>query len=543
MADSAHGPERRLYKIMIVDDEADVREGIVSLIDWDGLGYLVTAEAENGWDALEKAESQRVDVVLTDIRMPFLDGLEMSRQLTKLYPGVLIIILSGYDEFEYAKAAIRLNVVEYVLKPVNVAELSEVLAKVKQRLDDGIAQQQNIDFLQGLYQESLPLTRERFLTELMWGMVPEGNIEHQLKRYGLHLDGAVGYAVALFEVGRSKKSRVAKELIPVLIRQIVEKELDGRCRSTVFFSSLYIIAVTAWETKDPAALLVSLANEVCEHCQQVLDIVVTAGIGRTYPTVRQTGDSFLDAREALEYKAVTGEGNAIYIHDMERIGHPVPVLEDQDEERLTHMVKFGSAEQRRLYISEIAGRFAQLDEWGRQMYAYSLFGILYRLVHRYDLSQAAGIRPMLVSFRSVTDDIKDGAPVCAWLSGLCEALSELISSKRESAPRNLVAEAKRFIGEHYAEFDLSVDRLCGHLYVSQSYFSTVFKRETGTSYVQYLTELRLNRAVELLKTTDEKTYYIARLVGYDEPNYFSYVFKKKYGVPPTKYRGADGFRL
>ncbi len=542
MTDSlASRPAQRFYKIMIVDDEADVREGIVSLIDWDGLGYSVIAEAENGWDALEKAEAQRVDVVLTDIRMPFLDGLEMSRQLTKLYPGVLIIILSGYDEFEYAKAAIRLNVVEYVLKPVNVAELTEVLAKVRQRLDDTIAQQQNIDFLQGLYQESLPLTRERFLTELMWGMVPEDIIEQQLQRYGLQLSGAAAYAVALFEVGRSKKSTVSKELIPILIRQIVEKELDGRCRCTVFLSSLYIIAVTAWETGDPAAPLVSIANEVCTHCQQALDIIVTAGIGRSYPTVRQAGDSFLDAREALEYKAVTGEGNAIYIHDMERTGLPVPALDDQEEERLAHMVKFGSRDQLRLYIAEITVRFAKLDEWGRQMYAYSLFGILYRLVRRYDLSQTLKIRDMLRNFRDVTDDIKDGAPVCAWLYEICEALSELISYKRERAPLNLVEEAKRFIGEHYADCEMSVDRLCEHLYVSQSYFSTVFKRETGISYVQYLTELRLNRAVELLKTTDEKTYAIAQLVGYDEPNYFSYVFKKKYGVPPTKYRGADRF--
>lgn len=535
----ANRPEQRSYKIMIVDDEADVREGIVSLIDWDSLGYSVIAEAENGWDALEKAEAQRVDVVLTDIRMPFLDGLEMSRQLTKLYPGVMIIILSGYDEFEYAKAAIRLNVVEYVLKPINAAELTEVLTKVRQRLDDTITQQQNIDFLQGLYQESLPLTRERFLSELMWGMVPEGTIELQLQRYGLKLSGAAAYAVALFEVGRSKKNTVSKELIPILIRQIVEKELDGRCCSTVFFSSLYIIAVTAWETGDPAAPLVSIANEVCNHCQQALDIIVTAGIGRSYPTVHQAGDSFLDAREALKYKVVTGEGNAIYIHDMERTGLPAPAFDDQEEEQLAHIVKFGSREQLRLHISEITIRFTKLDEWGRQMYAYSLFGILYRLVRRHDLSQAVKIREILERFRNVTEDIKDGAPVCAWLYEICEALSELISSKRERAPRNLVEEAKRFIGEHYADCKLSVDRLCEHLYVSQSYFSTVFKRETGISYVQYLTELRLNRAVELLKTTDEKTYYIAQLVGYDEPNYFSYVFKKKYGVPPTKYRGAD----
>jgi two-component system response regulator YesN len=123
-----------------------------------------------------------------------------------------------------------------------------------------------------------------------------------------------------------------------------------------------------------------------------------------------------------------------------------------------------------------------------------------------------------------------------WMHTVCACISECISAKRETASQNLVEKAKRFIAEHYQDNGLSVDRLCEHLHVSQSYFSAVFRQETGTSYVQYLTKLRLDHACELLLQTDEKTYEIARRVGYEEPNYFSYVFKKSFGVSPTKYR-------
>lgn len=135
------------YKIMIVDDEADVREGIASHINWDKLHMEVVGLAENGKDALEKAENYEVDIVLTDIKMPFFDGLEMSRQLLKLHPYCKIIILTGFDEFEYAQEAIRLNAAEYVLKPVNVLELTEVLERVKETLDKSIEEKRNIDFL------------------------------------------------------------------------------------------------------------------------------------------------------------------------------------------------------------------------------------------------------------------------------------------------------------------------------------------------------------------------------------------------------------
>ncbi|MBR4169518.1 MAG: response regulator, partial [Lachnospiraceae bacterium] len=158
-----------LYKVMLVDDEADAREAIAKCVDWNAIGYQVVAEAENGEDALEKAEQYAPDVVLTDIQMPFMDGLTFCRKLKSIMPETRIIIFSGYDEFEYAQEAIRLEAEEYILKPINADELIKVFAKIRERLDEDFDRRHNIDRLKRFYQDSLPILKEQFLIGVLEG--------------------------------------------------------------------------------------------------------------------------------------------------------------------------------------------------------------------------------------------------------------------------------------------------------------------------------------------------------------------------------------
>ncbi|MDR1537357.1 MAG: response regulator [Clostridiales bacterium] len=528
------------YKVMVVDDEADAREGIARRIDWASLGFDAAIEAENGQDALEKAESCSIDVVLTDIKMPFMDGLEMSRRLIQLYPGLKIIMLSGFDEFEYAKEAIKLNVVEYVLKPVNVAELTEVFARVKKLLDDATAQQRNIDYLRQNYKNSLPLMRTRFLTELLWGAVKEKDIEPQLQEYGISVGEEQRIAVAAFSAEKMPKTNpvVSWDLISVSIQKMIEEQMEGRCKSVVFTSSSDIIAITAWASSNPISELLSIADEICARCARVLNVSVTAGVGRCYSLMREVHESFVEARAALEYKIIAGAGRAIYIRDMERMRQEKAAPGAQEEEQLLFAVKFGNSQEITECAEILAEKARDMGEWRRQAYMLSLFSVIYRIIDRYELYEEPGIKGLMEKFMSSQDKWRSWEWMGGWMEEICLQVRESLNAERESVPKNLVEKAKLFIGEHYSEHELSVDRLCEHLHLSQSYFSTIFRQETGASYVQYLTELRMNKAQELLRQTNGKTYEIARLVGYEEPNYFSYVFKKWFGISPTRYRSS-----
>ena len=176
-----------LYRIILVDDEEEVRKGIIRKIDWNRLGFEVVGDAENGAEALEKIEQLEPEVVMTDIRMPFMDGLTLTERIRQKYPSMKVLIFSGFDDFEYAQQAIKLNVTEYILKPVNVEELSEILTRVKKNLDEEISQRRDAALLRESYQKSLPILRAVFLNDLVRGTADAGMIEEKLQEYNVDI--------------------------------------------------------------------------------------------------------------------------------------------------------------------------------------------------------------------------------------------------------------------------------------------------------------------------------------------------------------------
>jgi two-component system, response regulator YesN len=156
-----------MYKLMLVDDEQDVREGVVQEIDWQACGFEVIEIAENGQEALELMEKQVPDIVVTDIQMPFMNGMQMSELIREKYPMTKIIILTGHDEFEYAQKAVKLHIDEYVLKPFSSQELMQAILKVKDRMDAETAEKENMHILREHYRDSLPVLREAFLASLL----------------------------------------------------------------------------------------------------------------------------------------------------------------------------------------------------------------------------------------------------------------------------------------------------------------------------------------------------------------------------------------
>lgn len=525
------------YRIMIVDDEPDMREGIVQCVPWQQIGYEVAAEAENGKDALEKLENNEIDVVLTDIKMPFMDGLTMAREVNRLYPGVKIIILSGFDEFAYAKEAVSLNIAEYVLKPINAAELSEVLTRLHKTLDDETDRQRNIELLTESYKRTLPLLQERFLIELLWGTVPEDKANRLMEQYDSPLRKAENSIVTVFQVKQAAGgAAISEELVPLSIADMLKDKMQDVCAFQIVQASAMVVVIAAWNEPTPFDRMLILANEICERCRKVLGAVVSAGVGRSCQKASEIHRSFVQAQRALEYWEVAGKGKAIYIGDMERNRVGKGHLDSRGEEYFLNLLKFGTSEQIEQMVQEVSAQLADADALERQAYMTGVFHSLYRLSQYYNFQANEEIQDRMQWFLSASEQWANLTAMSEWLRHICTLVRAEICENRKSSTRTLADTATRYMNQHYADSTLSVEQMCEHLHLSQSYFSTVFKQETGQSFVRSLTEVRMNRAVELLESTDEKTYQIAAQVGYDEPNYFSYVFKKFFGTSPTKYR-------
>lgn len=534
-----------LYRIMLVDDEEEVRKAIIRQMDWEQLGFTVVGDAENGEDALEKMEQLEPDVVITDIRMPYMDGLSLTARIREKYPSTKILIFSGYDDFEYAQKAIKLNVTEYILKPVNGQELAQILTRVRTSLDEEIEQRRNINSLRESYLGSLPILRELFLNNLVRGITAE-EAAPRMKEYGVDILDARKWLAAVIHIERmecteSQELSMHQELIPISVKELVEDYLRPYCRFVVFNSVEGITVIAAIDAGNTQTGLITLFDDICRESRRVLEVAVTIGVGHSCGTLQEISHSYRTAVDALGYRAIVGRGKTIYINDVEPVERGKLQFTSKDEEKLLAAVKFGSRETIDGVIRAMVSCMNDARVHDRQYQAYmlSVANFLIRMIQQYDLD----LDEMLGSkaqYEEILEGLCHREEFADRIIPIVRRMNEAINRERDSTTKRIIQEAKEYIREHFADPELSVETLCRHLHMSPAYFSTVFKKETGQAYINYLTEVRLNRAVELLNETDDKTYMIAEKVGYPEQNYFSYVFKKRYGISPTKYRGSQG---
>lgn len=525
-----------LYRVLLVDDEEDIRVGISRKMDWEGLGFTLVGEAENGRDALELADTLQPDVVLTDIKMPFMDGLELCRILTDRLPASKFVVFSGFDDFEYAKQAIRMNVSEYILKPINAAELSAVLQKLKAQLDAERAERQNVETVRRRYEESLPVLRSLFLTRLLDDRIARDQVAELAARYGVTLDGS-SWTVALAHLG---SAAARNEMLTLSVQQLFEEnmQLEG-CTCQLFLYNDAVALLAGFREDVSIYQFVEAINRVCALCESYLGLKLTVGVGMACTAPEDLSQSAAGARSALEYRSLVGRGRAIYIGDLEPDAGTGLAFGKNDEQELTNAIKLGGEEEVHAAVAQLMDK---LLSSGRnlsqsQLFFLELLTCLLRLTRGADLNLEDVFGSGFTGTVQATD-FESFEQLGDWLLERCLRIQALFRRQRTDSAGRTVERAKAFIHEHYGESDLSVEMLCAHLHLSPTYFSTLFKREVGMSFTAYVTVVRMDAAAAALRNTEEKTYLIARQCGYDDPNYFSYVFKRHFGVSPTKYRAG-----
>ncbi len=535
-----------MYRVILVDDEEEIREGIKRRIDWAACGFQLVSTAENGQEAMEKAEALHPDVVITDIKMPYVDGLTLCRWLYERMPGVKLVIFSGFDDFEYAQKAIQIGVTEYILKPVSADELTAVLHKLRTQLDTEFAQRRDINALRQHYVQSLPMLREQFLTRLMDGRITQEKLNSQAALYDIDLTAGC-WAVALAHVDAPQSGVLAdqSELIPLSVKVLIDENLGRFCTFRSFIYNDHVAVIALLEENSQVLSLLDGMDHVCKMAGRFLDISLTVGIGSVCEQLTDLHHSATGAATALDYRLLMGTGKTIFLDDIEPEQGIQLTIDEQDKRELTLAIKMGTTEDIQSWIERfvVSPQVAGLPIAQYRLYLLELMAQLLSIIRAYqlDVTEVFGQNfdgsLGLSSFRST-------AQLGSWFLEICKSISSMIRRERSNSSQTIADCAREFIAKQYADPDVSVEMLCDYLHLSPAYFSTLFKRETGMSFVAYLTQVRMEEAVKLLDTTQDKTYEISLKVGYSEPSYFSYVFKKNFGVSPSKYRsskdGLDG---
>jgi len=261
-----------LYSVLLVDDEEEVFQVIMKKLDWEGMGFRIAGYARNGVEALEMAEELSVDVVMTDIKMPYMDGLTLCRKLKEQYQKIKVIIFSGFDEFEYAREAIKIEAEEYILKPINANELREVFERIKNNLDKELDEKRNIDKLREYYLESLPMLQENFLTSLIDGRIPEDSIEEYAKNCSLTLKGPY-FVVTVLHISTTNPMEGALPIDPFLLAVSVKKLAEEQLAASEYDSKIvtYLgdgIVITQLPAEEAITRFTDCMDKICKACLQ-----------------------------------------------------------------------------------------------------------------------------------------------------------------------------------------------------------------------------------------------------------------------------------
>ncbi len=519
------------YKAFLVEDEIVTREGIRDQVDWKGSGFEFCGEAPDGEIALPLLQATQPDVLITDIKMPFMDGLELCKIVRERMPWVKIIILSGHDEFEYAQRAIKLGVTEYLLKPVTVQDLHHVLWKIAAQLEQEKKEQENLRKLQEQIEENRAALRERLLLKLVVGAVSPTEAIEKGQLLGLDLIARCYLVVILkTELGDRTESFDYAEYQQVqhIMSGLVEHNPDIFLLKKDWEETVLVMKGSTPEyLEEERDLLLDLLNQKVKRTRYQL----TIGIGTPQKRLGDIHQSFVEAMVNIQNAA--GKSKTVSNEAVDR-AELLKVDRSAVENYLRGGAKEGFNEFFDTYIRPL-GETALKSYLMKNYIFVDVVLATAKMVNDLggDLDQ---VIPELNSIETILTNIKT-------IEQLREQACKILVSAlvfRDSQTNNpytgMIREAKEYIGHRYMDTNLSLAEVATHVNLSSSHFSAVFSQEAGQTFKEYLTEIRIKKAKELLRMTTLKSAEISYQVGYSDPHYFSSAFRKNTGLSPTEFR-------
>lgn len=511
------------YKVFFVEDEIVTREGIRDKVDWRGHGFEFCGEAPDGELALPLLQTVQPDVLITDIKMPFMDGLELSRIVRERLPATKIVILSGHDEFEYAQAAITLGVTEYLLKPVTVQDIHRVLQKLAGQLDRERHAQENLKTLRQQVEEQRAGQCERLWLDLVVGAVSSAEAIAQAQPLGLELiAGAYLVVVIKIELRDSATQFDYREYQHV--QQVIAGATAGNPAVFLIKKDLeeLVLIMTGNASDDlPAnrdALLAVIA-------QRVRTTQCTLAIGSGAPQKRLTDicPSFIEALASLPGAASRNNG-----------GVGKAELLKVNKSAVESYLKCGGKADFDDFFDTFIQPLGETALRSAIIKNYIVMDVV--LTTAKFLNELGGHIDHVIPDLSFIEDLQTMGQIREQVQAIL--ISALLYRDRQTSRQHagLLQQARDYIDAHFRDPNLSLVEVAAHAHLSPSHFSTVFSQETGQTFKEYLTEIRIRTAKELLRTTTQRSFEIADQIGYSDPHYFSYVFRKQTGLSPKEFR-------
>lgn len=544
-----------MLKIFLAEDEAVVRETIKRMIPWEELGFELVGEAADGEMALPLLIRQQPDLLITDIKMPFMDGLTLARLAKKEIPGLKVVILSGYDDFNYAKQAIGIGVEDYLLKPITKNALIERLSEIRSRYEHEKTQKEYYEKFQREMQAYEKNSSRDFFEALVDGSMDMMEVYKRAEKLGLDIV-AEAYNVLIFTMNcdedfsgqRDEYSSWEAESL-----ELLENFFAGHSSAMLFRSNIFSYGV----------LLKGQRETIEENTRACVDEIRKIlsrqdgrrewflAVGQSVERLSQIQKSYHTASRAFSQRYLYDE-NILYYDEMETMEHPGGQAETEDNAYLQKvdvnalnpaiLQKFlsnGLQEETENFVKDYFYAIGQEPMESLVFRNYVILNVRFSVI-----SFIKGLGCDTNEMESAdTEEVlaesgKNMESAIAYAKKMISQAIEIRDQNSGNKNRSILKTAVDFIDSHYMEEDISLNTVANVANVSSNHFSALFSQNMGQTFIEYLTTLRMNKAKELLRCTGMRSSEIAGEIGYKDAHYFSYLFKKTQGMTPSDYRKA-----
>ncbi|MCD8143253.1 MAG: response regulator [Clostridiales bacterium] len=538
-----------MLKVFLVEDESIIRETLRDTVPWAQQGYQFAGEAGDGEMALPLIRQTRPDVLITDIRMPFMDGLDLSRLVLQEFPEMKVIILSGYDDFEYARQAIDIGVTQYLLKPITKNTLLNVLQDVREKIEEERAQRNYMAKFHNEAQEYEQFARKNFFERMVAGRMTIQQIYEAAAKLDLDLR-AECYTIAFFSMppegsgGADPYSESAARIRDVLMEYFLKYP-----EYILLRWNLTTYALLIKSNADGMEAQIHQCIAAVQGCYETYDSNLDWYVAVGKPTRRLSALNgcyeevsrlwayryILPRQHILTEETVsglTGTGSDSSLSQLDASKFSPQIL--------TGVMQSAGAEEAPGFVSEfLLGLADALDS--KPFCNYLMLSVRFtatEFVASLGISQQTFLDGLdcldMVGQQITAQDLK------TYLTELLMKAVQLRDKASSSQSKGLLEQAVAYIDAHFTEEKLSLNTVAREVNISANYLSAVFSQEKGRTFIEYVTAKRMERARELLKTTDLRSGEVAAAVGYHDPHYFSFLFKKTQGCTPRDYRASHG---
>ncbi len=526
-----------MIKVFLVEDEIVVREGIKTQIDWDVHGLEFVGEASDGELAYPKILSEKPDIIITDIKMPFMDGLELSELVKKELPDTRIIILSGHDDFKYAKQAIRLKVTDYLIKPISKKELTNVLIKIsevirKEREED-LRRRSQDDLYNFLHKN-----RYMFFGDLINKGYSYRDLMVKAEQLTIEIQGS-NFNMILAKMF-SEEMEGEEENISLFSMEDKLLELEGKYRFIYFDRGLEGMAfLMMGETES------ELESNSEKLIKEMISLFVNKekkqyfiGVGTPCCRLTEVYKSYESASKVFAYQYFYSESQILRSGDLQEKSEAKVPMKKPDNSVIRKFLLNGS-------LTDVQGF---VENYFNEISDASINSIIFKqyLIVDFYLAVKGFVDEVGIDAQEVLEsrgEVGDIAYDFTKAKSYFVELIEVIVDKRIGMTVNkyeiIIKKAKEYIGSHYNEEDISLNAVAASVNISPSHFSTIFSQTVGETFIEYLTFVRMNKAKEILATSNMKITEVGYQVGYKDSHYFSYIFKKVNGITPKEYRSRS----